>query len=130
MNVIIATIIIIIIHHNHHHHTYDHHCHNLPFLRLPSNKLKRSFNYLSTDSKTPLRDMKPYAPGFSCRWHRLTFGKFIYTTASVTVTLIAFPHLPHFSQAILITFSEVIKLPMLSTKIAYSTALQCIINLY
>ncbi len=47
-----------------HHHSNDHHCHNLPFLRLPSNKLKRSFNYLSTYSKTPLRDMKPYAPGF------------------------------------------------------------------
>jgi hypothetical protein len=49
-------------HHNHHHHIYDHHCHNLPFLRLPSYKFKRSFIHLSTDSKTPLRDMKPYAP--------------------------------------------------------------------
>ena len=61
--IIIATIVIII-HHNHHHHTYDHHCHDLPFFRLPSYKFKRSFIHLSTDSKTPLRDMKPYAPGF------------------------------------------------------------------
>ena len=34
------------------------------FLRLPSNNFKRSFNYLSTESKTPLRDTKPYVPEF------------------------------------------------------------------
>ena len=62
-----------------------------------------------------------------CRWQWLTFGKLIFTTASVTITLIAFQHLPHFSQAILFKLSEVIKLPMLSTKIAYSTTLQCIV---
>ena len=32
------------------------------FLRLSSNKFKRFFNSYSKDTKTPLRDMKPYAP--------------------------------------------------------------------
>jgi hypothetical protein len=56
VTIIIATIM--------YHHTYVHLYHNHPFLRFPSNNFKRSFNYQSKDSETPLRDTKPNVPGF------------------------------------------------------------------
>ena len=111
-------------HHHHHHHHHPHTYHHtrklirLPsntyrhfsgylvirlylssFLRLPGNKLKRSFNSYSKNTKTPLWNMKPYAPGF-CGSHpaSIPVDKNDCLSVSLSILLLLLQsHLSHFT---------------------------------
>jgi hypothetical protein len=79
-----------------------------PFLRLPCNKFKMSFNSYSKDTKTSLRDMKQYAPGFvGSHPAPIPVDKNDKISVSLSILLrLLQSHLSHFSQAVLIKLWE------------------------